>query len=56
MLGHCDLHELGHVEGEGEGGDWDDVDQEASRVRHRQADRSVLVGAAHSDVSETKKQ
>ena len=55
MLGHCDLHELGHVEGEGEGGDWDDVDQEASRVRHRQADRSVLVWAAHSDVSETKK-
>ena len=33
----------------------DDVDQQTSSVRHRQANRSVLVGAAHSNVSETKK-
>ena len=51
VLGHCDLHELGHVEGEGEGGDGDDVDQEASRVRHRQADRSILVGPADGNIS-----
>ena len=50
MLSHCHLHELGDVEGEGEGGDWDDVNQEASRVRHRQADRSVLVGPADGNV------
>ena len=50
MLGHGDLHELGHVEGEGEDGDGDDVNQEASRVRHRQADRSVLVGPADGNV------
>ena len=50
MLGHCDLHELGHVEGEGEGGDGDDVDQEAPRVRHRQADRSVLVRPADGNI------
>ena len=53
VLGHGDLHELGHVEGEGEDGDGDDVDQEPSRVRHRQADRTVLVGPAHGDVSKT---
>ena len=53
MLGHRHLHELGHVEGEGEDGDGDDVDQEPSRVRHRQADRTVLVGPAHGDVSKT---
>ena len=47
------LHELGHVEGEGEGGDWYDVDQEASRVRHRQADRSILVGPAHGNIPKT---
>ena len=29
----------------------DDVDQQSSSVRHREADRSVLVGTAHSDVS-----
>ena len=50
MLGHGDLHELGHVEGEGEDGDGDDVNQEASRVRHRQADRSVLVGPADGNI------
>ena len=50
MLGHCDLHELGHVEGEGQGGDGDDVDQEAPRVRHRQADRSVLVRPADGNI------
>ena len=50
MLGHRHLHELGHVEGEGEDGDGDDVDQEPSRVRHRQADRTVLVGPAHGNV------
>ena len=33
----------------------DDVDQQTSSVRHRQADRSVLVWTAHSNVSETKK-
>ena len=32
----------------------DDIDQQSSSVRHREANRSVLVGAAHSDVSETK--
>ena len=53
MLGHCDLHELGHVEGEGEGGDWYDVDQEASRVRHCQADRSILVGPADGNIPKT---
>ena len=53
MFGHGDLHELGYVEGEGEDGDWDDVNQEASRVRHRQADRSILVGPADGDVSKT---
>ena len=46
MLGDSDLHELGDVEGEGEGGDWDDVNQQPPRVRHRQADRAVLVGPA----------
>ena len=50
VLGHCDLHELGHVEGEGQGGDGDDVDQEAPRVRHRQADRSVLVRPADGNI------
>ena len=50
MLGHCHLHELGHVEGKGEGGDGDDVDQEAPRVRHRQADRSVLVRPADGNI------
>ena len=50
VLGHRHLHELGHVEGEGEGGDWYDVDQEASRVRHRQADRSILVGPADGNI------
>ena len=50
MLGHCNLHELGHVEGKGEGGDGDDVDQEAPRVRHRQADRSVLVRPADGNI------
>ena len=29
----------------------DDIDQQSSSVRHREANRSVLVGAAHSDVS-----
>ena len=46
MLGDSDLHELGDVEGKGEGGDWDDVNQQPPRVRHRQADRAVLVGPA----------
>ena len=43
VLGDRHLHELGHVEGKGEGGDRHDVDQQPSRVGHRQADRSVLV-------------
>ena len=46
VLGDSDLHELGDVEGKGEGGDWDDVNQQPPRVRHRQADRAVLVGPA----------
>ena len=32
----------------------DDADQQSSSVRHCEANRSVLVGAAHSDVSEKK--
>mgnify|MGYP003324044518 CR=1 FL=1 len=48
MLGHVDLHELGLVEGKGEDGD--DVNQEASRVRHRQADCSVLVRPADGNI------
>ena len=50
MFGHGDLHELGNVEGEGEDGDGDDVNQEASRVCHCQADRSVLVGPADGNI------
>ena len=50
VLGHCHLHELGHVEGEGEGGDGDDVDQEAPRACHRQADHSVLVRPADGNI------
>ena len=34
----------------------DDVDQQSSSICHREANRSVLVWSAHSDVSETKKQ
>ena len=50
VLSHCHLHELGDVEGEGEGGDWDDVDQQASGVCHGQANCPVLVGPAYSNV------
>ena len=53
MLGDRDLHELWHVEREGEGGDWDDVNQQPPRVCHCQADRSVLVGTADGNVPET---
>ena len=53
VLSHCHLHELGDVEGEGEGGDWDDVDQQASGVCHGQANCPVLVGPAHSNVPGT---
>ena len=36
---HLHLYELGDVEGEGDDGDWDDVDQEPPRARHRLGDR-----------------
>ena len=41
-LCHLHLHELGDVESKGDGGDWDDVDQESLGVGHCHRDGSEM--------------